>query len=530
MASPLRRGNKIYFRKAVPKDLQPILEKAEIKISLRTSSVEEARPEFARLNAEWEQTFQSLRREHPPLDYEGAAALAGEIYRHVVDSNKKHPDPDGLLRARTHVDGYLAGDRSVRSIPRGDPVILDKMDQALRNSRRHMVRNLLLSKGVNLRPEDLDLVVKAANPAVFAAKKRLVALSEFSVEPDRVREQFPDWVPPQDRFAEPGEKPPVKYDLLAIFDNMSRERGHAPSTRDRWRPIVEKVAETHPDIRTIGEEWCVEYKDGLVASGLSTKTIKEANLAALKNLLNFAVTNKLIPASPMHGLTVKVKQRALLRSQKGYTDAEAKIVLAATNGSFSNLLPPDQHEARRWIPRLGYYMGARGGELAQLRKQDFRKEDGVWIAHITPEAGPVKTGEPRDVAVHEHLIEMGLIDFVLNCPRDTLFYDASRKRAENPKNPPQVKTAENLSRWIRSLGLKDEQLQPNHGWRHRFTTIARTVDMDTEFRRYIQGHVPEDEASKYGNYPPKALHREIMKIPRYDLRTMGDLKEQSESK
>lgn len=37
IASPLRRGTRIHFRNAVPKDLQKILGKAEIKISLRTT-------------------------------------------------------------------------------------------------------------------------------------------------------------------------------------------------------------------------------------------------------------------------------------------------------------------------------------------------------------------------------------------------------------------------------------------------------------------------------------------------------------
>lgn len=91
VASPLRRGTKIYFRKAVPKDLQKILGKAEIKHGLRTTDEEAARPDFARLNAEWEQRFQSLRRGHTPLSRKDAAALAGEMYKEIVGSNEDNP-------------------------------------------------------------------------------------------------------------------------------------------------------------------------------------------------------------------------------------------------------------------------------------------------------------------------------------------------------------------------------------------------------------------------------------------------------
>lgn len=519
MSSPLRRGNRIYFRKAVPLDLRKILGKAEIKVSLGTSDIDAARPEFARLNALWEQRFQSLRRGIVKLSPKDIAALAGEFYKRMVDANEDDPNPDGLRAARASLDGVLAKDPRVQVIPVGPgaPELYRVFMASGEAKRRLEVEAFLLEQGIRLAEEQMDPLVAAVIQMAYAAQQRLVANSQGDYSADAVRDRLPVWVPPAERIAAPGEPVSKKYDILEIFDQMSRERRHAMSTRDRWRPIIEKVAQEHPDIRTLSAEWCVGYKDRLVASGLSAKTIKEANLAALKNLCNYAVANRRINTSPMDGITVKVKARVLMRKTKGYSDDEAKIVLAATSQTFSNLLPSDQHDARRWIPRLGYYMGARGGELAQLRKQDIRKDGDVWIAHVTPEAGTVKSGEPRDVAIHQHLVDLGFIDFVQNCPRDTLFYDAGRKRVPDAKNQPATKTAENLGRWIRSIGLVDEQLQPNHGWRHRFTTVARTVGMDPEIRRYLQGHTPEDEASKYGDYPAAALFREIMKIPRYEL-------------
>ena len=517
MASPLRRGSKIYFRKAVPKDLVSILGKAEIKISLRTSSVEAARPEFARLNSEWEQRFQSLRQEYKPLTYEDAAAIAGAFYDGIVEPKRRNPDPDGHLQTRHIRESLISGDfKWGRKGPLGDEYV-----RQIKEERRQEVEAFLAEQGFNYRADDVDLVLKAVNPAAYQAQKRLVGFSEFDFSDDAYRQRFPPLVPPAERIAEAGGGTAEKYDLLKIFDQMSRERDHAASTRSRWRPIVEKIAVEHPDIRTITGEWCVAYKDRLIAAGLTPKTIKEGNLAVLKNLCNYAVDNLRIPTSPMKGVSIRVKARALLRQTKGYNDAEAKVVLKATFAEFSNLLPIDQHAARRWIPWLGYYSGARGGELAQLRKQDFRQEDGICLMHVDPEAGTVKSGEPRDVAIHPHLIDQGLMDFVLNCPRDTLFYDVRRKRVADAKNPPPVKTAENLAKWIRSLGLKDEQLQPNHGWRHRFTTMAREVDMDTVTCRYIQGHAPESEAEKYGNFPAKVLLREISKIPRFELKDVG---------
>lgn len=68
--------------------------------------------------------------------------------------------------------------------------------------------------------------------------------------------------------------------------------------------------------------------------------------------------------------------------------------------------------ARRWVPWICAYTGARAGEITQLRGKDVVQREGRWAIQITPDAGTVKTGEPRIVPIHEHLIEQGFIDFV----------------------------------------------------------------------------------------------------------------------
>jgi integrase len=86
----------------------------------------------------------------------------------------------------------------------------------------------------------------------------------------------------------------------------------------------------------------------------------------------------------MEGIGVRVKAPTRTRSTKGYTDEEAAIVFAATLAPMSAQLPPDQRAARRWIPWLCCYTGARVGEIAQLRREDLHQEQGVWLLWITP--------------------------------------------------------------------------------------------------------------------------------------------------
>jgi integrase len=61
-------------------------------------------------------------------------------------------------------------------------------------------------------------------------------------------------------------------------------------------------------------------------------------------------------------------------------------------------------------------MGARAGEITQLRGEGLVKRDGHWAIQITPDACTAKTGEARTVPVHEDLISHP-IKFISEVPR-----------------------------------------------------------------------------------------------------------------
>jgi integrase len=155
-------------------------------------------------------------------------------------------------------------------------------------------------------------------------------------------------------------------------------------------------------------------------------------------------------------------------------------------------------------------------EITQLRTVDVSKTDGVWTILITPEAGGTKDGNSRLVALHPHLIEQGFLT-VLKGKTGYLFYDPARRRGGSDQNPQAKKVGEHLARWVRSVGVDDPAVQPNHGWRHRFKTLARECRMKDEVRDYIQGHVPRTEGEKYGEFSPKLLFREVKRLPRYSV-------------
>jgi len=82
---------------------------------------------------------------------------------------------------------------------------------------------------------------------------------------------------------------------------------------------------------------------------------------------------------------------------------------------------PGTSAAKRWVPWLCAFTGARVGEMAQLRKEDITHRNGCWIVRITPEAGPVKTNEAREVVLHPQVVSLGFPDFVEGAPDGPLF-------------------------------------------------------------------------------------------------------------
>jgi integrase len=205
-------------------------------------------------------------------------------------------------------------------------------------------------------------------------------------------------------------------------------------------------------------------KDKRLADGCAAKTVKDCDLSALKSVFGWAERNHVLSTNPAKGVTLKVGKKPRQRP-KGFTDEEACTVLAAALGYVA---APEEHSktsaAKRWGPWLCAYTGARIGEIVQLRRQDVRREGQHWIITITPDAGPVKNKELREVPLHPHLVELGFPAFVEAEPEGYLFVVTAKRgdvlgRLQGLKN--------RISEFVRTI-VADRRVAPNHGWRHRF--------------------------------------------------------------
>ena len=188
-------------------------------------------------------------------------------------------------------------------------------------------------------------------------------------------------------------------------------------------------------------------------------------------------------------------------------------------------------EAAYWLPLLGLTTGARMREVGQLAVEDVVVRDGVTCLWLTSrneddeERGDapakrkrdklwtrsLKTGESRRVIpVHPAVMALGFGDYVEHMRASgssVLFPDLKPDCHGNLTG----NFSKFFNRYLRTVGIKARGLD----WvsfRHSLKTQMREVGIEQEVRDYLEGHVAERAAQKYGRFSPKKLLEEVGKL------------------
>jgi len=476
-----------------------------IRLSLRTASAVEAKARCRDIEAHLHLFWQSLRHTKPTsLTHRQATALAGDLYQYWVEvAERERINPDtaaSRLRALMSSGGSQSFEQALNLI----------------------VGDLLRTRGIAaVDAETRPVLIKAAHMALMDALDALERNAAGDYSPDPKAARFPRWEPSADSVSDTRRAPITVTGLLEDWWQEAQASGRKPSTYDSYKTAVIALIGflKHDDASRVAPEDLVRFKQHLLTTPrlstgrpASAKTIKHSYLAGLKAVFGWAAANYKLPSNPVSGITLKLGKGPKLRS-KSFSEAEAQAILKATLKPSPSKTLPQTAVAMRWVPWLCAYTGARVGEMCQLRKQDLKQKDGVWVIHITPEAGTVKTNEARDVPLHPHLIEQGFGEFVHKAKPGPLFVRSGKGgnllgRVRGLKN--------RLAVFTRKI-IKDPNVAPNHGWRHRFKTVGREAGIPPSILDAIQGHATRSVADAYGETTVKAMAAAIEKFPRIEV-------------
>jgi integrase len=507
MARPFKhpKTGVYWFRKAVPKDLQGVIGKREFTRTLKTKEPAEARTAHAKVAAEVDKHWQALRSPAESLTNKQAVALAGVFYHELTADLSDEPGSPIIW------EHWLRIERDTRAA--------GKLEQWLGSS----VDQLLTRHGLNIDADSRARLLAAISDASEQAGEHLKRNAEGDYSPDPKAERFPQWTPAPPVVPPAGvPKAAGKAALTGLLEawwTEAKATGLKPSTHESYSTAIAGFVKYlgHDDAARVTPEDVIGFKDHRLASinprngkPISPRTVKGSDLSGLKAVFGWALANRKVLTNPALGVTVKVGKKSVIRS-KGFTDAEATAILQATDDLKRGQEQPKTFSAKRWVPWLCAYTGARVGQVAQLRKEDVRHEAGHWVIRITPEAGTVKTDQARDVVLHPHLVEKGFPTFVQGAKPGHLFV-TPHKLTRDVLGPLQGIT-NRLGEQARTV-VKDPLVKPNHGWRHRFKTVCRNVGIDPRVMDAIQGHAPRTAGDDYGDVTVAAMALALAKFPR----------------
>jgi integrase len=464
----------------------------------------------------------AARGEGQPLTHLNALALAGRWYSWFLEQHENdprlpshwaellnylvwdvigHEQPDEY-KADTEADPHWEWAKApeVRDVVR--PVIAELA----------RVASFLASAGIALDASAYKLFTNSVSDLLFEAFGVLERRAYGDHTPDETPKKFPQFI---DRTVKHSEG----LSCWVLFEAWVNAAKRADATVRRSRGVFLEMQAKFPNT-SAGALTARDAKlwiDSLITEKRSAFTVANIWLPVSKSVFTWGVAQELFSSNPFAAIKVTKQKRIRERSSKTFTTEEAATILRACQQMTVLKTPLDR--AKRWVPLLCAYTGARAGEMTQLRKQDVQKKGSVYFAHLTPGAGSIKGGKARTVPLHEHLIELGFIEFVDARAQGPLFYKPSAitKPVDpfNPKRGPAVKTRELLGAWVRELGVDDPELSPSHAWRHTFLSKARQAGIEPALRFGITGHATKSEGEAYGQPEPEELAEALKKFPRY---------------
>ncbi len=467
-----KRGATYYFRRVVPEELRPFLDgRREWMISLRTKDRADAKLAIPPLTMSTDAEMAAARK---ALAEQGGDAGPEK----PAESRSRFPGMSSALSAR------LAQERADR-----------------REARQRLREQMEETAGA-FSTSELDPVH--------------AILKDIMREREEERQQAPT---PKEAVAAPPALP-----LIELFDAYASEQGMKAVTANEWRGNMRALVRYlgHDDAARITVEDIDGWRDLLLAEKTkrgaprSARTVKDKYISALRSTLNYAISKRKLTENVATMVDVRVPRKAKLR-ERDFTADEAKAILSETMKEQEGVSVFIQR-ARRWIPWLCAYTGARVNEISQLRGNDVVQVDGIWTIRITPEAGTVKSGQARTVPLHPHLIEQGFPGVAEAVGEKPLFYDPGKVRKPGPGNRHVKKVGELLATWVReTAGITDPNVQPNHGWRHLFKTRAGDAGMPERVADAIQGHAPRSVGQTYGRVSLQAMTAAVLKLPFFDI-------------
>lgn len=543
-----------YARVVVPVTLRPVINKTELRRSLKTKNRQAANRAALPVLDELHQLLDAAKLDQvvQPLDLSNAAdcwynAMIGrlgdpdvqgrfiqmeqdggalyttdqaDVLRTLLEEiAPKRITPRGLARfllwMRPYVDEvfqltglrlYVGSANYVAFAQRLADKFLKLSDDVPQNARTNAMQR-------RIGQPEIPLVPTGATTAPLMGTRglRLSALFERYKttvrrrEPKKAEGRIQEYQVAVERFIELlGDKgiEEIRKQDISEFRNLMEQLPARPKRDVSAMPLRQQIA--HAEEHSLPR--------------LSAATVKKLG-RALSAVLGLAVDDGLLEYNPAHGVTYTVDAvNPLNKPERTFTDPELATIFGSSLFA-ARADHPRFGEARYWVPLILYYTGARVGEICQLYVADLMQQDGIWffrIAELREDQSVKSRSSNRDIPVHSHLLTLGLLDYVSSLPADGRLFP--RLQQSGPRKKYSVRLGVWWQRYLRlRLNVGRDGIQPNHSFRHTAITHLRDAEVREDTQNAIGGHSQSTGQAaigrQYGVYTLSMKREAIEKIP-----------------
>lgn len=480
-----------------------------VQASLRTADRHRAKELHAAADAALRRFWEAHRKGPVHLTHKQAVALAGTAYRALMDEWQDDPvDPVHWQRAVEENREALDGSGAAQPDTSGR---LERLEEA----HGFHLDHLLDQEGLVIDAASRGKVLLALAVAIESAALQLKRNAEGDYRPDPAADSFPAWVPPKAAGTKPSERLTVAR-LVEAWTAFQAGK-LAPNTIKRYAASLRSLAAFTGE-REAGKltgddvhDWAVHRRD---KDGIAARVINKNDLVAASSAFKWAMgreAGRLVHGNPVTGVSLTEDAAVQVRA-KTFRPGEATAILKAALAEPDDPKNPTSAFARRWCPWLAAYSGARITELTGLTGADVRMEDGHPVMAFTK----TKTGIPRTVPLHPHLIELGFLAFVKERGPGPLFLDPKRHGKGAVTDPAEMRSRK-IAQWVRDTVNLDAAVQPDHGWRHTWKTKALEVGIPERISDAITGHRVRSVARAYETPTVGMMAEALKRFPRYEI-------------
>ena len=357
-----------------------------VQASLRTKEASEARNRHSVADGALKRFWEAQRHGPITLTHRQITALSGLAYASLTGVAGDEPGSpeiwDHILRI--HSKARAAG----------------KLDQWVGPS----VDQILGRQGLVIDGASRARLIESVDQAFVQAATHIQRNAQGDYRPDPNADRFGEWEPASSPTANSPQDSVTVADLFDRWADYNADK-KALNTIKRYRGSFRSLIQfaKDRDTRSLnGDDLYAWAQHREKVEGISAKAINKNDLVAVSSVFTWAVSRQggaILSDNPVRGVRLD-EPRAVTKREKTFREQEIVAILAAASAVEPSDLNPTLHYAFRWCPWLAAYSGARIAELTHLEKRDIRVEGGVTVMELRF----TKTGIPRTVPIHEHLI------------------------------------------------------------------------------------------------------------------------------